>query len=180
VSVDAVGCFLNPDFKVWITLSASPVDAEWYGAVLTCRMLLDFMNLSKSCLLKADPLSQTSTSGIPCVANEARRLLMVVVVFAGFTRCKSTHFVLASIIIQNIDPRNGIAVESNVYLAKPTCAAAPSVIDGIPSSDPPMLLYLCPNQDAKRSSCPASSFWTLRAAHNVIRPVWPDEADLGL
>ena len=59
------GAFLRYVLKVWTALSARPLVAGWYGAEVLCRIPLRRMNSSNSELVKADPLSDTNSSGMP-------------------------------------------------------------------------------------------------------------------
>ena len=57
------GSFLS----VCTALSARPLDAGWYGALVRCLMPLRWTNAANSSLVKAVPLTETITSGNPWV-----------------------------------------------------------------------------------------------------------------
>ena len=57
--------FFRPRFTICTACSASPFDAGWYGADVTCLIPFFSRKVSNSSLVKQAPLSVTNISGRP-------------------------------------------------------------------------------------------------------------------
>ena len=66
------------------------------------------MNCGSSALVTWVPLSETTTLGIPWVANSVHKRSMVTWEVAAFTTCTSSHFEYASTVTKNIFPEKGM------------------------------------------------------------------------
>ena len=101
----------KPCLKICTALSARPLDDGWYGATRRCFTPLRWQNWQNSSAAKWGPLSDTTDSGMPNLANSWRRCCMVssaVAVVISFAvsitvRAKSSYF---------FPPLGGLAVES--------------------------------------------------------------------
>ena len=69
VSNDPGSDFFILSLNVCTARSASPFDAGWYGADVTCRIQFRFVKSVNSLLVRTLPLSVTSISGSPWVAS---------------------------------------------------------------------------------------------------------------
>ena len=101
--------FLSPAFTVCTALSACPFDEGWYGAVVICLMPFLLMNSLNSALVNDDPLSETTTSGSPWLANNILSLLRVASVDVDGTTEMSIHLEYESTVINSILSMNGPA-----------------------------------------------------------------------
>ena len=69
--------FLMAVLSVCTPLSANPLEAGWYGALVRCLMPFARVKAANSALVNGVPLSETSTSGRPCVPKTDLSLSMV-------------------------------------------------------------------------------------------------------
>ena len=63
---------LRASLTVCTARSAIPLEDGWYGATVTCRIPFLFVNSWNSILVKAVLLSETRTSGRPCIGKVER------------------------------------------------------------------------------------------------------------
>ena len=101
--------FRSAFLSVYTALSAKPFVAGWYGAEVICLTPFLFKNVRNSALVKAVPLSDTTVSGNPCVANTDLRTERTFPELVEDTMCASIHFECASTNTKKIFPIKGPA-----------------------------------------------------------------------
>jgi hypothetical protein len=84
-------------------LTCLPLVAGWYGADVICLIPFLFKNVRNSALVKAVPLSDTTVSGKPCVANTDLNTGIFPELVED-TTCASIHFECESTNTKKIFP----------------------------------------------------------------------------
>ena len=89
---DSNTCFSKLLFSIWTNLSAAPFDAGWYGATKVCFTPFFFRKFLKTAAVNCGPLSDTTSSGKPCAANNVHNVLQVLSAVVLFISNISNHF----------------------------------------------------------------------------------------
>ena len=101
--------FRSAFLRVCTALSAKPFVAGWYEADVICLMPFLFKNVRNSALVNAAPLSDTTVSGKPCIANTDLRTEMTLPELVEDTICASIYLECASTNTKKIFPIKGPA-----------------------------------------------------------------------